>query len=84
MDWTTLLIPLITKLFEKCQNESNAKRAKAIKRRPAIARSRLRRALREDGISGKKLRRTLNGMMSDLQAAEVDDVEELLDDLENK
>ena len=84
MDWTVILMPLISKLLERCQNQDNAKRAKAIKGRPAIARARLRRALRDDGMKGKKLRKTLNDMMSDLQAAEVDDVEELLNDLENK
>ena len=81
MNWISLLGPLFERLIENCQNASNADRAAAMKAHPNVARARLRRTLRRDGMKGKKLKRAVRDGMADFEAADVTDIEELLDEL---
>ena len=83
MEWLTILMPLISTLFENCQDDSNASRAAAIKKHPNIARARLRRSLRKKGNRGKKLRKMLNAAVEEIMAADESDIEEFLDELED-
>jgi|6_EtaG_2_1085325.scaffolds.fasta_scaffold06343_2 ribosomal 50S subunit-associated protein YjgA (DUF615 family) len=82
MNWFTLLVPLLTTLFEKCQENNNAERAAVMKSHPNIARARLRKTLRKDGHKGKKLRKKLDLAMKEMAAADVEDIQEFLDELQ--
>jgi len=81
MEWAVILAPLFKRLIENCQDNSNLERAEAMKRHPNVARSRLRRSLRQDGMKGKKLKRAVKEGMAEFDAAEVSDIEELFNEL---
>jgi len=83
MEWLIILLPLISDLFEKCRDDDNVSRAQAIKDNPNIARGRLRKALRRKGHKRHELRKMLNEAMRELESADVDDVSEFLDELED-
>jgi uncharacterized protein YdiU (UPF0061 family) len=83
MEWISILLPLLSTLFENCQDDSNASRAAAIKKHPNIARARLRRSLRKKGHRGKKLHKMLNSAVEEIMAANERDIEEFLNELED-
>ena len=83
MEWITLLTPLFVRMFEQFNSDSNGKRAKFLKKNPRIMRGRLRKALRSDGMKGRKLRTKLAEADREFAAASVTDVKEFLNDLED-
>lgn len=75
-----ILLQFAPLLFENCPEKTNRDRAKAIKRRPGLARVRMRRVYRSQGHRGRTLRSKLRDFEQELEAATIDDVKDFLDD----
>lgn len=80
MNWFTLLIPLLSELFENCPQDS-ASQAKNIKRNGPVVQLRIRRALRKDGLRGKRLRRAAKNAAQDIDEASIEDITEFIEEL---
>ena len=84
MEWVIILAPLLLKLFENCQETNNADRAKVIKRNGPLVQLRILRALRSQGMGRAERQRKARQIVTDIEMASVQDVEDFLDELDDE